>query len=67
MRTVSSIVLLLTTQSKSETQSKDVCTVTSIVLQLTLIGHNMVFISFTRLISLISEWDQLSQDRYKTP
>ena len=31
------------TQSKSKTQSQEVCTVNSIVLLLTLIGHNMAF------------------------
>ena len=32
------------TQSKSKTQKQEVSTVSSIVLLLTLIGHNMVFI-----------------------
>ena len=35
------------TQSKSKTQKQEVCTVSSIVILLTLIGHDMVFISFT--------------------
>ena len=33
------------TQSKSKIQLKEVCTVSSIVLMLTLIGHDMVFLS----------------------
>ena len=33
------------TQSKSKTQSQEVCIVSSIVILLTLIGHNMIFIS----------------------
>ena len=32
------------TQSKSKTQYQDVCMVSSIVLLLTLMGHNVVFI-----------------------
>ena len=38
------------TQSKSKTQQQELCTVSSIVLLLALIGHNMVFVSI--IISL---------------
>ena len=40
------------TQSKSKTQLQEVCTVSSIVLMLTLIGHDMVFISFAISIEI---------------